>query len=119
MRTENIICTVCPVGCNISIRGEGEQIESIQGHTCKRGEEYAQNEFINPVRILTSTVKVEDGKTPLVPVRSSKPISKKLIFECMEEIRKLKVKAPVQQYNVLIANILGTGVDIISTCSVE
>ena len=119
MQQKKIICTVCPIGCNIIVRGEGEQIESMEGFGCKRGEAYARSEFSHPVRILTSTVKVEGGNAPLVPVRSSEPVPKDLLFKCMDEIRNLDVKAPVDRYDVLISNILGTGIDIIASGTVE
>lgn len=119
MQEKKITCIVCPIGCNITVCGEGDKIECIKGFTCKRGEEYARNEFINPVRILTSTVKVEGANIPLVPVRSNKPIPKQLLFKCMEEIRKLNVKAPVHRYDIMISDILGTGADIVATGNVE
>ncbi|MEM1483895.1 DUF1667 domain-containing protein [Oscillospiraceae bacterium PP1C4] len=119
MQEKKIICIVCPIGCNITVQGEGDQIELMEGFTCKRGEEYARNEFIHPVRILTSTAKVEGSCVPLVPVRSNKPVPKELLFDCMNEIRKLNVKAPVYCQDVLIPNILGTGIDIVATGCVE
>ena len=51
---KEIICTVCPMGCHITVTGEGDRVDSITGYTCKRGEEYGKQEFAHPVRILTS-----------------------------------------------------------------
>ena len=42
---KEIICTVCPMGCHILVEGEGENIISVTGNTCKRGEVYASAEF--------------------------------------------------------------------------
>jgi Uncharacterized protein with conserved CXXC pairs len=119
MEEKKIICIICPIGCNITVRGEAGIIESMEGYTCKRGEEYAQNEFTHPVRILTSTIKVESGNTPLVPIRSNKPVPKELIFDCMKLIRNHRIAAPVHSHDVLIPDIMGTGIDIIATGSVE
>lgn len=69
---KEIICTVCPMGCHITVTGEGDRVDSITGYTCKRGEEYGKQEFAHPVRILTSTVKLEGADQPLLPVRSEK-----------------------------------------------
>lgn len=117
--TRNITCIVCPVGCDIKVEGKGDQIKSITGYGCKRGEEYARGEFICPVRILTTTVKVEGSKVPLVPVRSDKPIPKEMLLKCMEEICKHSVKTPVKCYDVIIPNILGTGSNIVATANVK
>ena len=113
---KDMICTICPIGCKISVEGEGETIVSITGYSCKRGIEYGRNEFLHPVRILTTTVKVE-GTDQLLPVRSSKPIPKELIMYCMEEIKKAAVSGTVKRYDVIIPNICGSGADIVATGS--
>lgn len=112
---KDIICTVCPTGCIICVEGEGKNILKIEGFTCARGKVYAENEFVAPVRILTSTAKISGIKSPLIAVRSNAPIPKEKIFDCMDEIRKLNLQAPVHRGDVLIANICGTGVDIIAS----
>ena len=115
---KEIICTVCPRGCHIQVEGEGDKVLSVEGQGCKRGLEYASAEFAHPVRILTTTVKL-DGQNDLLPVRSNKPLPKEKLFDAMEIIRAAAVKAPVNRYDVVIANICGTGVDIVATKAVE
>ena len=112
---KEVICTVCPMGCRISVEGEGEQITSIEGYTCKRGEQYGRTEFAHPVRILTTTVLTSSKKNPLLPVRSNQPVPREKMFDCMEEIRKIKVTVPMHCYDVVIRNVCGTGVDIVAT----
>ncbi len=116
---KEVICTVCPIGCRISVEGEGEEIYSVTGFTCKRGETYARNEFAHPVRILTSTVKTDNESNPLLPVRSSAPVPKGRMMDCMNEIRKVCVSAPVNRYDVVIADVCGLGIDIVATGSLE
>ncbi|MDR2110105.1 MAG: DUF1667 domain-containing protein [Spirochaetaceae bacterium] len=115
MAKKNITCITCPLGCEITVEGEGENIRSMTGQGCKRGEEYARNEFIHPLRILTSTVRVTGSKVPLAAVRTNKPMPKELLFQAMDEIRKVEARVPVKRGDVIIANILGTGVDIIAS----
>ena len=112
---KEIICTVCPRGCHIQVEGAGEQIVSMEGYGCKRGQEYAGNEFVHPVRILTTTVKIAGVPNDLLPVRSSQPLPKEKLFDCMAAIRDVQVKLPVNRYDVVIADICGTGVDIVAT----
>lgn len=114
---KEIICTVCPRGCHIQVEGEGEKILSVEGYSCKRGLEYAGTEFAHPVRILTTTVKIAGQQNDLLPVRSNKPLPKEKLFDCMELIRAAEVKLPVARYDVVIADICGTGVDIVATKS--
>ncbi len=112
---KEIICTVCPRGCHIQVEGDGENVKSLSGNACKRGETYANAEYAHPVRILTTTVKLAGEAYGLLPVRSSKPIPKELQGACMEEIRKVEVARPIARYDVIIENILGTGADIVAT----
>ena len=112
---KEIICTVCPRGCNIKVVGNEKEVTSIEGYGCKRGMEYGTAEFISPVRILTTTVKIDGNNSDLLPVRSNKPVPKEKQFECMEVIRKTTVKLPVQQYDVIVKDICGCGVDIVAT----
>lgn len=114
--TKEMICVSCPLGCMLSVElNDKNEVISVSGNTCKRGEQYAVDECTNPVRMLTSTMKVEGGKLPVIPVKTSKPIPKGKMFECMEIINSVCVDAPIKMGEVLISNICDTGVDIIAT----
>lgn len=116
---KEIICTVCPMGCHITVEGEGENISSVTGFTCKRGEQYARNEFCHPARILTTTIKTDSDRNPLVPVRSESPVPKEKIMDCMKAINQAEAKAPVHVYDVLVENICNTGINIVATGTLE
>ncbi len=118
MREKIITCITCPQSCQITLISENENIISMEGFTCKRGEEYARNEFYHPVRILTSSAKVEGAGVPLVAVRSNKPVPKELQIDCIREIHKLCLHPPIRRYDILIKNILNTGADIVATGNV-
>ena len=109
-----VICTVCPLGCEIEVTGSGADA-GVSGAGCPRGVCYARDEAAHPVRILTSSVRVAGGAEPLVPVRSNAPLPRESIARCMEVIRAARADAPVAMYDVLVADILGTGVDIVAT----
>lgn len=116
MEKRELTCVACPLGCPITVTfDENGNVSSVTGNTCKRGDAYARTEVINPTRMLTTTVKVEGGKSYVVPVKSADPIPKSMMMDCMKEINKATVKAPVNIGDVVIKNILGTGVDIIAT----
>lgn len=112
---KEIICTVCPTGCIIHVTGDEKSVTDITGFSCPRGKTYGENEFLHPVRVLTSTVKVEGGDSVLVACRSNQPVPKEKMMDCMKDIHALTVKAPVQTGDILIANIQDTGVDIVAT----
>ncbi len=109
-----IRCIVCPTGCQIQAISKGSDIE-FEGYTCQRGLEYAQQEYFEPKRILTTTIRVEDGFLPLIPVRTDKPILKEKLNEALNEIARTQVKTPIKMGEILIENILGLGSNVIAS----
>ena len=115
-----VICIVCPKGCHLHVSQNAETGEyEVRGATCDRGMDYGINEVTNPVRVLTSTVKVAGSSLVRCPVRTNGSIPKGKIFDCMEEINRVQLEAPVQVGDVVIADIAGTGVELIATRSVD
>ncbi|MFO7815910.1 MAG: DUF1667 domain-containing protein [Halanaerobiales bacterium] len=115
----DIICTGCPKGCSVTLEVENDEIVNIEGYECPTGKEYAINEYKNPTRILPSTIRVKNGEFPLVPVKTAEPIPKSLLIEAMNVIAKMQVQAPVDIGEVLINNILNTGVDVVATRNIN
>lgn len=118
MEERNMTCINCPMGCSLKIQISGDDIK-VSGNICKRGEEYAKNEVTNPVRTVTTTMKVTGGVMPVVSVKTAGDIPKKLIFDLMKVINQKSIPAPVKIGDVLIENALGTGIDVVATSNVE
>lgn len=113
-------CIVCPMGCRISVKtGDDGGIEEMTGNSCKRGIAYAQAECTNPLRTITSTVRVEGSQIRVVPVKTDKPVPKALIMDCMKEISRLRVPLPVRSGDVIIEDIFKTGSNVIATGNME
>ncbi len=111
---ERLKCVRCPLGCILKVKVTKSGIE-VEGNRCPRGEEFALQEIENPMRILTTSVKVLGGALPLVSVKTSGAVPKEKIKELMEYIKSLEVKAPVKIGDVIEKNILGLGVDLVAT----
>lgn len=111
---KEMICIVCPVGCTLHITGTKDDLK-ISGNKCPKGIAYAKSEMINPTRVLPTTVKVLDGMLPRLPVKTEHEIPKALLFQAMEEINKVQVHAPVKLGDVIIENLLDTGVNVVAT----
>lgn len=114
----NITCIVCPIGCKILIKTDGTQFEIVEGNKCKRGIEYARSEALDPRRMLTTSVLINDGEWPLASVKSSKPVPKEKLFSVLKEIGGTAVKAPVNSGQIIIKNAANTGIDIVATKTV-
>ncbi|OYT65243.1 molybdopterin oxidoreductase [Candidatus Bathyarchaeota archaeon ex4484_205] len=114
-----IICIVCPVGCEITVREKSDGEILVEGFRCPRGKEYALREITNPMRVLFTVLRVRGGELPTVSVKSSKPIPKKLIKEAVKKLSYMEVDAPIEVGDRLLENFMGTGADIIATRKVE
>lgn len=109
---KKLTCIVCPMGCQIEVDTESK---GVTGNTCKRGELYAVDEVTHPTRVITTTVKLMQGIYPLVPVKTNGAIPKDLNFRCMEVLNEVQVSAPIKAGDVIIENILDTGIDVVAT----
>ncbi len=90
-----------------------------RGFECKLGLEYAREETLNPRRILTTTVVVNNGVVPLLPVRSKEGLPKHLIRDAIRLLSKVTVDAPIRREEIIYGNILDTNIDIVASRSVE
>lgn len=118
METRNLICIGCPLGCPVTVTMDGDDI-NVTGNTCPRGADYAKKEVLSPTRIVTSSIRVNDGTIARVSVKTKSDIPKSKIFDVMKEIQAVRVEAPVTLGQVLIEDCAGTGVEIIATKTVE
>lgn len=119
MEVKNLICINCPMGCALTVEMEGDEVISVSGNTCKRGDAYGRKEVTDPTRIVTSTVKVSGGKAMMVSVKTRQDIPKGKIAECVKALKDVQVQAPVRIGDVIVADVAGTGVDIVATKDIE
>ncbi len=118
MFKKELICIICPRGCRLTVtKVDNDYI--VSGNFCKRGIEYGIKEVVNPVRKVTSTVRINNSIYPRLPVVTDKEISKDDIFKVMEELNKVTVQAPVKYGDIIINHVLGTDVNIIASRSME
>ena len=103
----------------------------VSGHQCDKGVGFAEEEILRPKRNLATSIpaRAEAGAAGTLPargtasllisVRLSARVPRETIFPILAEIAKLRPALPVRRGQVLIANVLGTGVDVIATRTVE
>jgi len=95
---KELICISCPMGCHLKVNTETKEVE-----------------VTNPVRVITTTVKVKDGELPVIPVKTKTPIPKELNFKAMEVLNSIEIEAPISMGDIIVKDILGTGVDVVAT----
>lgn len=112
--TTKIICITCPKGCTLDVTREGQTVLKVTSG-CKRGHEYAQRELVDPRRMVATTVRVQGGIHPLLPVTTSAPFPKPRILELMAALRQVELNAPIRMGAPVLRNALNTGIDIIAS----
>lgn len=107
-------CIVCPLSCKGMLIINETKME-FSGYYCKKGEKYAESEYTDPKRMLSTTVKINNAAINRLPVVSNMEIRKDKFIECVEFLHTQTFKAPIKEGDILIEDILNTGISIIST----
>lgn len=118
VHTFHYLCIGCPLGCRLEVDAEpGEQsVVEVRGFTCRRGREYALQEHTAPRRIVTTTVAMTGARWARLPVRSSAPAPKDKVLAICNMPQDVRVSTPVAMGDIIVGNILDSGVDIIASC---
>lgn len=119
MKTKELVCIGCPLGCNLKVGVSEDGAMEVTGNTCPRGADYARKELTDPRRIVTSSVKVQGGHLPCVSVKTETDIPKDKIFDCVRALKDVALTAPVEIGMVVAENVAGTGVRVIATKKIE
>ena len=123
MTRKELVCIVCPNGCQlvVDIEGEGKErlVKEVTGQLCEKGPPWAKQEVINPMRTVSSNILVENGDFPLVSVKTDVPIPRERIMDVMKVIKETRVTAPVTIGDRLIEGPAGTDCSIIATRHVK
>ncbi len=118
-KVHTLTCIGCPVGCELTVTVHEDSNITVEGNECNVGANYGPKEVTNPVRMITSTVYVEQGKEAVVSVKTRSEIPKHLKVEVAKALKNVKIMAPVRINDIILENVLGTGVDIIATSNVD
>ncbi len=108
------LCIGCPLGCRLEVEEEDGTIIEVRGFSCKLGKEYAEREHTDPRRMVSSTVRVSNGMWARLPVKTNRPIPKDQVRAVCRALRRVNLVAPVTMGEVIVANVLDTGADIVA-----
>ncbi len=111
-----LTCIVCPKGCTLQV---DEKTFKVTGNSCSRGSEYGAQEVRDPRRTLTTTVILEGAARKRLPVKTDRTIPKSTMSACAAATNGIVAKAPVKAGDVIVENLLGTGVNLIAGCDME
>lgn len=111
----SFVCINCPLSCSLELTEENGEVLEVTGNDCKVGARYAEEEFRDPRRVMTTTVAVRDGTLPLLPVRTDRAIPKRLVADAVMALAGMVVEAPISGGQIVYPDIVDTGVDVIAS----
>ena len=111
-----MICINCPKGCELDVERAADGTITVAGHTCPRGEAYGRAELENPTRMVTGLVRVAGMRKPL-PVKTKSPVPKGKISDVLFAMHQATVQLPVKIGDVIVADVAGTGIDLVATAN--
>ncbi len=112
---KHFTCVICPLGCEIDVELQNGDVVSMEGSKCEKGKEFVLQELEEAMRILTTTVSIKGAKWAMLPVRTDKPIPKRLLPKVIEQLADIELQAPVKMYDVVLKNAAGTDASVIAT----
>lgn len=118
-------CTTCPSECLLTVEverdadGAAVEVRSVTGNSCQRGDKFAHQELTCPMRVLTTTVAVSGGDEALLPVRTAEAIPLALHAQAMNLIRGLVIEAPIRMGDVVLEDLLNTGINLIASMDID
>lgn len=118
-------CTTCPSECLLTVEvkrdanGSVVEVRSVTGNSCPRGDKFAHQELTCPMRVLTTTVAVSGGDEALLPVRTAEAIPLALHAQAINLIRGLVVNAPIHMCDIVLEDLLNTGIDLIASMDID
>ncbi len=82
------VCIVCPNCCELETDGVG-----VIGAGCKKGEAFGLQEWIEPLRVLTTTVRcLTETGIHILPVKTSSPVLLSRVSIIMRGIKSLRLR---------------------------
>ena len=111
----SMTCITCPLGCDLELFDGKDGVFEVTGCTCKKGKAYAVQEYENPVRSLTSTVRTTFGEFPRLPVKTDIEVPLEEIFLFMEEINRVVVTDRLSAGDIVLKNMRNTDVNLVAT----
>jgi CxxC motif-containing protein len=112
---KHFTCVICPIGCEIDVELQNGDVVSMEGNKCEKGKEFVLQELEEAMRILTTTVPIKGAKWAMLPVRTDKPIPKRLLSRVIEQLADIELHAPVKMHHVIVKDVAGTDANIVAT----
>lgn len=115
-KSVTLTCIRCPKGCQVTVTLEGGQVTAVTGNGCPRGDAYARKEVTDPTRVVTTVVPVSGSAVArMVSVKTAGDVPKAKVLDVVRALSGVSMAAPVHIGDMVLADVCGTGVDVVAT----
>ncbi len=115
-KSVTLTCIRCPKGCQVTVTLEGGQVTAVTGNGCPRGDAYARKEVTDPTRVVTTVVPVSGSAVArMVSVKTAGDVPKAKALDVVRALSGVSMAVPVHIGDVVLADVCGTGVDVVAT----
>jgi CxxC motif-containing protein len=115
---DRLTCLLCPIGCELEVEADAGEIQ-VRENQCDKGLDFAAEEILRPKRNLATSVPLAGKTDRMLSVRLSGRVPRESLAQILAEIVRLRPSPPVRRGDVLIANVCGSGADVIATRTVD
>ena len=119
IQKKHFTCVTCPVGCEVDVEVKDGNIISMKGNKCDKVKEFVLQELKEPMRVFTTIVRIKGAKYVMLPVRTDKPIPKRLFTQAIEQLASIELQAPVHISDVIVKDVAGSGANIVATRTMD
>lgn len=85
--TKTFICIICPQCCELETDGT-----EVKGAKCKRGKEFALQEAVSPLRVITTTIRSDAQEARrMIPVKTAHPLPLEDVAQIMRHIKGVRL----------------------------
>ncbi len=107
------------MGCDMTVAVEAGAAKEVSGNQCARGVEYARREIANPVRAVSTTVRLRGADVAAAPVKAAVPVPRDRAADWVRALKGVEVDAPVTAGQVVVADVGGSGVAAVATRTIQ
>lgn len=115
-KSVTLTCIRCPKGCQVTVTLAGGEVTAVAGNGCPRGDAYARKEVTDPTRVVTTVVPVSGSSVArMVSVKTAGDVPKAKVLDVVRALSGVSTAASVHIGDVVLADVCGTGVDVVAT----
>ncbi|MEG0372178.1 MAG: DUF1667 domain-containing protein [Clostridium sp.] len=115
MAIVELTCMGCPLYCRLTTHLDESTPINLNGYFCKIDFNPVSQEYNSPTTFLKASLPVHHGILPRVNVETQQGIFQSSLSACIDILKTLQVRAPINKGDIISKSLAHTNVSLIST----